>query len=86
MSQIHHRTTHDHIESEEIRQIFHELIDLDQIIVLEAEILKEQVLKNGFANRVKITDNLESVIAHVKENAHLLIKLRNTITQKENCC
>lgn len=64
---------------DDINELLHEIIDLNQVLVLETEILKDQV-KHG--NSLGAADDLDSIAEHSIQSANLLLKLRKAIAHQ----
>jgi hypothetical protein len=60
----------------------HKAIELDQLILLIADILKEKIEKGSIDDRISISEELEKIMSNSAQNAVILKEVRRILNEK----
>ena len=59
----------------------HRAIELDQLIVLTAELVKNQLEKAPMTDFARLSEDIESIVSRTMENSDILYQIRKTLKE-----
>jgi hypothetical protein len=67
-----------------VERRIYKAIELDQLIVLTAELLKDTLEKAQLNDSVPVSEDLESIVSKIQENADILYQIKKTLKEVYN--
>ena len=62
----------------------HKAIELDQLILFVADLLKEKIEKGSVDDKVSIAEELEKIMSNSAQNAEILKEIRRSLSESTN--